>query len=329
LRAHLQGDVMEVPLSPLVAQDAGWVATFAQALLLGMQLELFIGSREIGHFVRKWQDEIQDRYSLVFYDTMPGGTGYLKRLIEELPRIAARAAQHLADCECESACYRCLMEFWNQRQHQLFDKQRVLSALQTLAHARPDAIMAVPLDPAAHFDSFLEAQFYALLAENRLPLPSTQSVIRSRDGRHIIRADFRYEAQRLIILTDGREFHAGNADSIRRDLDQRNRLSREGWRLLEFTYRDVIERPQHVLDLMKVALDREPLPISVTVVGTRLELSDGRQMATLRCSPAQRQAVIEIDPAEWIADEAVWMAALDAHNHLRLAGWMVERVAAD
>jgi hypothetical protein len=218
------------------------------------------------------------------------------------------------------------MEFWNQRQHQLFDKRRVLSALQTLAQATPEAVVAVSLDAAVHFDSFLEARFYALLAENQLPLPSTQNVIRSRDGRHIVRADFRYEAQRLIILTDGREFHAGDADSIRRDLDQRNRLSREGWRLLEFTYRDVIERPQHVLDLMKVALDREPLPVSVTVVGNRLDLSDGRRVSTLRCSPAQRHATIEVDPAEWIADEAAWMAAMDVHNHLRLAGWVVERI---
>jgi hypothetical protein len=326
LRAHLQGDVVEVPLSPLVAQDTSWVTTFAQALLLGMQLELFIGSREIGYFMRKWEDEDAERCSLVFYDTMPGGTGYLRRLIEELPRIAARAAQHLADCECEAACYRCLMEFWNQRQHQLFDKQRVLSTLHVLAQAAPEAVRAAPLDPAVRFDSFLEAQFYALLAEHDLPLPTTQNVIRSRDGRHIVRADFRYEAQRLIIFTDGREFHAGSEVAIRHDLDQRNRLSREGWRLLEFTYRDVIERPQHVLHLMRVALDREPLSVSVTAVGDNLELSDGRQVETRQCNPAQRQATVDIDPAEWLVDETAWQAALDAHNHLRLAGWAVERV---
>lgn len=324
LRAHLQGDVVEIPLSPLVAQDVSWVVTFAQALLLGMQLELFIDPHELGYFVRQWQDEDTERHSLVFYDTMPGGTGYLRRMIEELPRIAARAAQHLEDCECETACYRCLMEFWNQRQHQLFDKQRVLSTLRTLAQAAPEMIISAPLDPAVHFDSFLEAQFYALLAEHDLPLPTTQNVIRSRDGRHIARADFRYEAQRLIIFTDGREYHAGSAEAIRHDLDQRNRLSREGWRLLEFTYRDVLERPLHVLHLMRVALDREPLAVSVTAVGNRLELSDGRQVETRQCNPAQRQVTIDIDPAEWIADESAWQAALDVHNHLRLAGWQIE-----
>lgn len=329
LRAHLQGDVVEAPLSPLAAREAAWIETFAQALKLGMQLEFFVGPGEIESFVRRWQENGVERCALVFYDTMPGGTGYLKRLVNELPRIAARAAQHLEQCACESACYRCLMEFRNQRLHHLFNKQLVLSTLHALASAAPEESAIAPLDPDARFDSFLEARFYALLAENSLPLPKTQQVIRSRDGRHILRADFRYDAPRLVILTDGREFHAGSVEAIRRDVEARNRLEQEGWRLLEFSYRDVIERPEYVLRLIRVALDIEPLNVSVAVTslgdsGCRLDF-DGMSVSALACEPERRRVTIAVNAQAWVSDESAWSAALEAHNHLRLSGWRVER----
>lgn len=350
LRAHLQGDVVEVPLSPVVAQNVHWIETFAQALKLGMQLEFFVGAGEVNSSVRHWEENGETRASLVFYDTMPGGTGYLQRLVDELPHIAARALRHLEDCDCERACYRCLMEFWNQRQHALFDKRLVLSTLQTLASSAPEMIPTPP-DAEARFDSFLESRFYALLAENGLPLPKTQQVIRSQSGRHIARADFRYEDRRLIIFTDGRQFHANSAETIRRDHDQRNRLMREGWRLLEFTYHDVIERPEHVLHLLRVALDLKPLTLTVSVAPSttplpaevqalaeqlsadptqrncRVELSNGFSAHAIVCDPGQRRATIWVDTRRWLGDESAWVSDVEAGNCLRLLGWRAERVA--
>jgi len=100
LCAHLQGDVVEIPLSPLVAQDASWVATFAQALLLGRQLELVIDPHEPDYFVRQWQDEDTERHSLVFYDTMPGGAASgrlrVRNRLRALPDGILKSASALA-----------------------------------------------------------------------------------------------------------------------------------------------------------------------------------------------------------------------------------------
>ena len=64
---------------------------------------------------------------------MPGGTGYLKRFMDNLPQISQRALQHFKDDKCESACYLCLKEFWNQRIHGLLNKHLVYEELEQLA----------------------------------------------------------------------------------------------------------------------------------------------------------------------------------------------------
>ena len=174
LRAQLQGDVIEVPLSPVVASNPQWVETFTQAWLMGLGLEYYVRPGEIKAFRRDWEENGHARASLVFYDTMPGGTGYLKRVIQDVPRLAARIADHLAGCDCEQACYRCLKDYWNQRVHGLLDKRLVLRTFQALAAAAPGPSRR-PLEDAVRFDSFLEAEFYRLLEARDLPLPSTQT----------------------------------------------------------------------------------------------------------------------------------------------------------
>ncbi len=137
LRASFQGDIVEVPLSPEAAQNPEWVETFAQAWLMGLELTYYVQPDEIRFFRRDWRENGRLRSSLVFYDTMPGGTGYLKRMVQDVPRLAERIASHLKECSCERACYRCLKDYWNQRLHSLLDKQLVLHVFETLAMAVP------------------------------------------------------------------------------------------------------------------------------------------------------------------------------------------------
>jgi len=147
LKVELQGDTVEIELPPeIVARNdfEGWVETFQQALKLGLQLELYIGPREIGSFVETFQEDGYERKTVVLYDTMPGGTGYLRKFYVNLPQIAARALQHLQKDTCATACYSCLKEFWNQRVHGLFNKRLVYSELEELALAK---INITPSEP--------------------------------------------------------------------------------------------------------------------------------------------------------------------------------------
>lgn len=136
LKVHLQGDAIEIEIPPEIAalgNFESWVTTFQQVLKLGMQLEFFIGPREIESFVETFQKDGYECKTVVFYDTMPGGTGYLRKFYEYLPQIAHRALNHLKQDPCATACYSCLKEFWNQRVHGLLNKQLVYAELEELA----------------------------------------------------------------------------------------------------------------------------------------------------------------------------------------------------
>ncbi|MGH9195532.1 MAG: DUF1998 domain-containing protein, partial [Acidimicrobiia bacterium] len=78
LTASLRGDVMELTL-PEATRGAGfnaWRATLAEAILLGVRETMQAGRRDLGGFTRLQDDQ---PVSLVFYDSMPGGTGYIPK----------------------------------------------------------------------------------------------------------------------------------------------------------------------------------------------------------------------------------------------------------
>jgi Domain of unknown function (DUF1998) len=137
LKVHLQGDVVEIEIPYEFSEDEDfftrWIATLQQAFKLGLQLELFTKSGEIESFVAKHIRDGKEYKTLVLYDTMPGRTGYLQRFYQYLPQIAQRVRKHLSDEKCETACYSCLKEFWNQRVHALLERKLVDGVLGELA----------------------------------------------------------------------------------------------------------------------------------------------------------------------------------------------------
>ncbi|GAB4454062.1 MAG: hypothetical protein Kow0031_36220 [Anaerolineae bacterium] len=351
LRAAIQGDVVEIPLPSAVRHDRAWIETFAQALKLGMQLEYFITPHELASFVQRRQEDGEEHVSLIFYDTMPGGTGYLLRLVDNIPQIADRAARHLADCACERACYGCLKDFWNQRVHTLFNKNLVLATLQTLAAAKNG--VTLPAAPVQRkFESFLEGEFFELLQQHQLPLPEPQQIIRTEAGSYILRADFAYAQPALTILTDGRAFHASDPLKIIEDLDKRNALALAGQLLLEFTYWDVVKEPDQVIEIVKTALaatSGEPPALNITVdaahvpaqaqafvtriceqnpnfqPGVIIQL-DGQQLNTL-CADLKRRLAVELITVDhWVRHPAAWQRSLKTANLARLSGWRVIRL---
>ncbi|MFH9106890.1 DEAD/DEAH box helicase [Streptomyces albus] len=81
------------------------------------------------------------RNYLVLYDALPGGTGYLQRLVdregEELRAVLAAAQQKLRDCPCADsghrrACHRCLLGYAPEREYKDVDRQEALWMLDSL-----------------------------------------------------------------------------------------------------------------------------------------------------------------------------------------------------
>lgn len=102
------------------------------------------------------------------------------------------------------------------------------------------------LDPAS--ESVLETLLRVLLLQAGLR-PRSQHEIRDRSGRFVARVDFCFPEYRLVVEADGFAFHA-NRDAYRQDRKRLNELERLGWRVLRFTWEDIVGRPEHVVSLV-------------------------------------------------------------------------------
>jgi hypothetical protein len=180
---------------------------------------------------------------VAFIDPSVGGSGYLLRIAEHFHKVAARAAEHLDHRDCQTACYRCLKSYQNQRYHEHLAWPQVVPSLDDLAQAAPERR---PLgvgdidDPrpwleayAAGVGSPLELKFLRLFEQHGFQ-PQKQVPVAASDGEAPISvADFAVPQRRLAIYVDGAAFHTGV--NLRRDRYIRDRL-RQGnppWRVEE------------------------------------------------------------------------------------------------
>ncbi len=107
------------------------------------------------------------------------------------------------------------------------------------------------LDPLS--GSVLESLLRVLLIQAGLPKPLSQIEIRSEFGRLIARVDLCWPDRRLVVEADGFAFHSDRT-AYRRDRQRMNELARQGWRVLRFTWEDVMGRPDYVVSLVRQCL---------------------------------------------------------------------------
>jgi predicted transcriptional regulator of viral defense system len=92
--------------------------------------------------------------------------------------------------------------------------------------------------------SELERRFLKLVATGSLPMP----IVNRHEEKH--RVDFHWPACKLVVETDGRGLHDNPyafEEDRRRDLD----LELAGWHVVRLTWRQVAERPERVLGLLR------------------------------------------------------------------------------
>ena len=66
---------------------------------------------------------------MFFYDNLSSGAGYSSLIGSILDDVLDSARSFLSECECSRSCKNCLDNYWNQRNHQLFDRQLGLQLL--------------------------------------------------------------------------------------------------------------------------------------------------------------------------------------------------------
>jgi ATP-dependent helicase YprA (DUF1998 family) len=117
------------------------LASFAAALHLGLALRYGGDPAHIRSAAATEPDRETEltRNYLVLYDALPGGTGYLQRLVErdgeEIRLVLAEAQRVLKDCPCSGerpACHRCLLGYAPERDYPHLDRREALWMLDSL-----------------------------------------------------------------------------------------------------------------------------------------------------------------------------------------------------
>jgi very-short-patch-repair endonuclease len=127
-------------------------------------------------------------------------------------------------------------------------------------HAINDQLARNPTRPAAaivkrlleeHYvgstltESMIEEAFYAICQSYRLPKPQFQQWIDLEDDGPLIRVDFVWRPQRVIVEPDGARFH-GTAQARERDPRRDQRATVAGWRPIRTTTKQIFRRPHEL-----------------------------------------------------------------------------------
>jgi very-short-patch-repair endonuclease len=98
-----------------------------------------------------------------------------------------------------------------------------------------------------------EARFRDLVREAGLPEPVRQLDV-GDDEAWIGRVDVAYPPARLLIELDSRRHHSSKLD-VEADAARDRRLTRTGWRVVRFTWTDLVERPGWVVSELRRLLE--------------------------------------------------------------------------
>lgn len=224
-----------------------WGYSLGYALRTGMRQLYTLDGPEIEFSLEPtWkpigEEQTRLRGALTFLDPAVGGSGFLDRAARELHLVAARTIEHLDHAGCESACYRCLKSYNNQRHHDHLSWPLILPELEQLAAQAPEFTNAETYDPKPWLDAYaagvgspLELRFLRLFEANGIQVEKQIPVAPSDDDRPISVADFVLKGSRTAVYIDGAAFHRG--ERLRRDRAIRQRLqeSDSPWEVITLT----------------------------------------------------------------------------------------------
>ena len=240
--------MVDLPPDFAVADYQRWGYSLGYALRTGMrQLYLLDGSEIEFVLEPMWESHADGQHfrrgALTFVDPALGGSGFLERAAEEVHLVARRTLEHLDHPNCESACYRCLKSYQNQRHHAHLSWPHVLPNLEALASAAPTLLPAEKgdgADPRPWLDAYeagvgspLELAFLKQFESLGLVVDKQVPISPDVGGKPINVADFAVSGTRTAIYVDGAAFHRGAA--LRRDRYIRQRLvaGNPPWKVVE------------------------------------------------------------------------------------------------
>lgn len=104
-------------------------ASLSEAIRLAVSRKLDIEFSELITGNRKRQNEFGTFIDFYIYDNLSSGAGYAVSIADDIDEILEETRKILTDCECDSACYKCLKHYGNQFIHGSLDRFAALDLL--------------------------------------------------------------------------------------------------------------------------------------------------------------------------------------------------------
>ena len=104
-------------------------------------------------------------------------------------------------------------------------------------------------------ESVLEAAVFNLFRGSDLPMPASQYRVLDDNGEVILRADFAFVEDWLIMPVDGYDIHS-DREAWYTDRAKRNKVVALGWGIIVITYDDICSRPDEILATVRQARAR-------------------------------------------------------------------------
>ena len=123
--------IMEFDNAPF---DESIMISSMYALLNAMSHELDIERTDINGCLKSTAKNGNLGFSIVFYDSVAGGAGHVKRLLADkgksLTKVFRYAIDKLKSCNCDTSCYNCLRSYENQKFHDILDRNKAIEFLK-------------------------------------------------------------------------------------------------------------------------------------------------------------------------------------------------------
>lgn len=130
----LQLRFQECAVPPPDRTDRVFWQSFLAAFLNGASDALGISSNDLGGTYHGWTEQSYIG-ELVVYDRIPGGAGYIQKILDNLDIVLESVLKRVRDCKCideNSSCYACLRTYSNQFYWEELSRQSVVDWLSQI-----------------------------------------------------------------------------------------------------------------------------------------------------------------------------------------------------
>lgn len=248
---------LNIPLPVDIDKNLGedFYVTLKESILQGIQVTLNVDENEIDGMIIP-NPAKEHEFSIILYETAEGGIGAIQALTNQnrFNEIVKRTLELLHDLEpdkdgCDRACYECLLNFYNQIEHEKIDRHLVIPFLKKLTNTSIQALSVSQsgktLDELLNkCQSNFERNVFFEIQKRNINLPDEAQKIISDKDIPIASADFFYKPD-IVVFVDGSPHEKDYVQKA--DDEKRRKLKALGYRVISIKNIDDIEALKEIV----------------------------------------------------------------------------------